>query len=658
MKSVNDSKIFVVSLAIVLIVYGLAISGLLAGAAPGHPFADDLIIYYTMDSADSVGGYQLNMAVGPASVGPAGNGKEYFLSSDGIDYATGLIGDALCIGNDGTSLDPDDPNSWETRDPEMGDFIDIEPTAEQMLAPFEDVTVSVWFNQIKKTDPLNHVGKWCDPVQAYTFVMGTHYCYLGQIRVYQNAEDPNLPDVLTVAVGQRGTPWAKCALSGCQRYETDPIPIDVCVWHHVAYSFSEADPATGTVKCCIYFDGIEIADANVTAFTDIRLGAHGDALTLLRGATVGAYHEPHAMEGHFFLIPDGMLIDEFSIIKGVLSAEQINEIYTSIAPQPPVADAGENIQIPSADQSYTVIQGTGSDPDEDPLQYCWLEGEQILLDWTDVGPNGEAYLDLATLPYLAIGNHTLTLVVSDGKLTSPFCEPISDEMILTIQNSPPDVQPAPSTQTVEYFVDDIVVIADVADFDGDTLSYEWLKDGVVLDANSVATVQGGDVVPIPDLSILAGDARFPLGVHQIELEVTDGINDPVSVSVSVEVIDTTAPSLSPIPSLTILWPPNHELQPVTIAANAFDKGGGVIHLDVTVQCSEPPDADGDGNTIPDYYIDSVDNETGLIELQLRAERSGKGDGRTYTISITATDESGNQSVAVVEIFAPHDRRKK
>ncbi len=643
-----------------LVLMGLAISGLLAGAAHGHPFADDLIIYYTMDSADSVDGYQLNSAVGSASIGPAGNGKEYFLSSDGIDYAPGLIGDALCIGNDGTGLDPDDPNNWETRAPEAGDFIDIEPEAETLLAPFEDVTVSVWFKQIKKTNPLNHVGLWSWPIYAEprTFVMGTHFMYQGQIRVSQNAEDPSLPDVLTVFVGVTERPWLECVLSGGQHYETDPIPIDVCEWHHVAYSFSEADPAVGTVKCYIYFDGIEIADPIITAFTDIR--AHGDTLTSLRGATVGAYHEIRGMEGHFFQIPDGMLIDEFAIIKGVLSAEQINEIYTSIVPQPPVADAGENIQIPSADQAYTVIQGTGSDPDEDPLQYCWLEGEQLLLDWTDVGPNGEAYLDFATLPYLAIGNHTLTLEVSDGKLTSPFCEPvsISDEMILTIQNSPPEVQPAPSTQTVECFVDDIVVIADGSDFDGDTLSYKWLKDGVVLDSGNVVTVQGGDAVPIPDLSISAGDARFALGVHQIELEVTDGINDPVSASVSVEVIDTTAPSLSPIPSLTILWPPNHNLQPVTIAANAFDKGGGVIHLDVTVQCSEPPDADGDGNTIPDYYIDSVDNETGLIELQLRAERSGKGDSRTYTISVTATDESKNQSVAVVEIFAPHDRRKK
>ncbi len=74
--------------------------------------------------------------------------------------------------------------------------------------------------------------------------------------------------------------------------------------------------------------------------------------------------------------------------------------------------------------------------------------------------------------------------------------------------------------------------------------------------------------------------------------------------------------------------------------------------------SEPPDATGDGQTVPDYYIDSVNDETGLIELRLRSERSGSGPGRAYTIVITATDESGNDSVAQVVITAAHDKRKK
>jgi parallel beta-helix repeat protein len=346
---------------------------------------------------------------------------------------------------------------------------------------------------------------------------------------------------------------------------------------------------------------------------------------------------------------DGFVDTQYSFEGGV---DNLPLAIPYVSNQSPVANAGDNLQVLSANQPYTVIQGTAMDSDGDPLQYRWLEANDILLGWNDVGMNGEAYLDLGTLPYLAIGNHTLTLEVTDGQLTA------LDEMILTMENSPPEAQPAPAYQVVEIGIDPIGVVADVLDFDGDTLSYQWLKDGEVLASGTVETVQGGEVVQLPDLNIPAGDTRFPLGVHTIELKVSDGVNDPLSAYASVEVSDTTAPSLSPVPSVTILWPPNHKLQPVTIYANAFDNGGGIIHLDVTVISSEPPDDAGDGSTIPDYYIDSIDDETGIIELRLRSERSGKGDGRTYTITITATDESGNQSTATVEVLAPHDRRKK
>jgi hypothetical protein len=121
------------------------------------------------------------------------------------------------------------------------------------------------------------------------------------------------------------------------------------------------------------------------------------------------------------------------------------------------------------------------------------------------------------------------------------------------------------------------------------------------------------------------------------------------------VIDRIPPSLDPVPSVTTLWPPNHKLHPVTIQANAFDNISNIVHLDVEVYSSEPANTQGDGNTMTDYYIDSINDETGLIELWLRAERSGKRNGRTYTIVITATDESDNSSVAEVYVVVPHNR---
>jgi integrase-like protein len=55
--------------------------------------------------------------------------------------------------------------------------------------------------------------------------------------------------------------------------------------------------------------------------------------------------------------------------------------------------------------------------------------------------------------------------------------------------------------------------------------------------------------------------------------------------------------------------------------------------------------------IPDWCVVSVNDATGQIVLDLRAERDGNGDCRIYNITITATNESVSQSIATLEIQA-------
>ncbi|MHC4622807.1 MAG: hypothetical protein ACYS4W_02780, partial [Planctomycetota bacterium] len=92
----------------------------------------------------------------------------------------------------------------------------------------------------------------------------------------------------------------------------------------------------------------------------------------------------------------------------------------------PQVDTGGDIQICPQGQMLTVVKGTATDPEGDPLQYRWLERNAVVLDWTAVGANGEAYLDLATLPPLSLGGHVLTLDATDGQST------VSEKMILTV----------------------------------------------------------------------------------------------------------------------------------------------------------------------------------------------------------------------------------
>ena len=125
----------------------------------------------------------------------------------------------------------------------------------------------------------------------------------------------------------------------------------------------------------------------------------------------------------------------------------------------------------------------------------------------------------------------------------------------------------------------------------------------------------------------------------------------------ITVQDTAAPTISATVSPGIHLPPNHKMVDVVIQANATDNCGSVT-LSATVESSEPPDSDGDGNTIPDFTEPVIDQDTGVITLQLRSERKGQGTDRTYTITVTATNGSGNSSDAVVEVVDPHDKGKK
>lgn len=163
---------------------------------------------------------------------------------------------------------------------------------------------------------------------------------------------------------------------------------------------------------------------------------------------------------------------------------------------PPIANAGENLNVSSNVVTDTVIPGTATDPDEaDVLQYRWLEGDLVLLDWTPVDINGECPLELVGLG-LTIGAHTLVLEVTDGKATA------ADEMILTIGNSAPNA--APSGEGSYPIESSFPLTGQVSDFDGDLLTYAWKEGADVFCSGSVQTTLGGDPVSLPDTCIVAG----------------------------------------------------------------------------------------------------------------------------------------------------------
>jgi hypothetical protein len=132
----------------------------------------------------------------------------------------------------------------------------------------------------------------------------------------------------------------------------------------------------------------------------------------------------------------------------------------------------------------------------------------------------------------------------------------------------------------------------------------------------------------------------------------DRAGNSASFTVSGINIDKTPPTLAglPAPGCT-LWPPNHRLVQVA-TVTATDGLSGLVpgSLVLTATSNEPGNGGGDGDMAPDIVINGS-------TIQLRAERSGQGTGRLYTVTAAATDVAGNLGSATAACAVPHDQRR-
>ena len=98
----------------------------------------------------------------------------------------------------------------------------------------------------------------------------------------------------------------------------------------------------------------------------------------------------------------------------------------------------------------------------------------------------------------------------------------------------------------------------------------------------------------------------------------------------------------------LLWPPNHKWKPIDIAVTDPDGDPVTITIDSIFQ-DESVNGRADGNTVPDG------RGVGTSTARVRAERSGKGDGRVYHIYFTADDGQGGTCTGEVLVGVPHDQ---
>jgi hypothetical protein len=116
-----------------------------------------------------------------------------------------------------------------------------------------------------------------------------------------------------------------------------------------------------------------------------------------------------------------------------------------------------------------------------------------------------------------------------------------------------------------------------------------------------------------------------------------------------------------------LWPPNHKMIDESVTATD-GQSGEMVSVTVTPQVLDVAGGDGGPQHDPDYTPGDLTNSgkgSATVDFQVRAERSGKGEGRTYQIDWTATFDDGDKTCSSSDsgqspfvISVPHDMRDK
>jgi uncharacterized delta-60 repeat protein len=135
----------------------------------------------------------------------------------------------------------------------------------------------------------------------------------------------------------------------------------------------------------------------------------------------------------------------------------------------------------------------------------------------------------------------------------------------------------------------------------------------------------------------AGGKIFNKGITTVTYTLSNDATK--SCTFTVTVLDKQKPvidNLSASPST--LWPPDHSMKDILVNYSASDNCG-VNGVQLIVSSNEPIQTAEKDDQSPDWQI--LDSH----HVRLRAERLESGNGRTYTIKVTASDSSGNRTTA-------------
>jgi tripartite motif-containing protein 71 len=341
---------------------------------------------------------------------------------------------------------------------------------------------------------------------------------------------------------------------------------------------------------------------------------------------------------------DGLYELKLTVNDGNLSSEDTVQIMATVPNVPPNANAGEDFTIYLGQRA--ILDGSKSnDPDKGPelMSYTWSvvavpTGSQL----TNGAISGANAVSPSFTPDV-VGTYVLQLMVFDGR------DAAFDNVAVTAikPQIPPTTSAAlsPLPNGSGWNNSNVTVTLSATDASG-------------LGVKEISYTATG-AQPIPITTKAGSSASLTIwaeGRTSITFFATDKAGNIENGKTVVINLDKTAPTISCSASPSLLWPPNHKMVTITVKVNMSDSGSGAAGFKlVSVTSNEPDDGLGDGdlpNDIQGWVAGSPS-----VNGQLRAERSGKGTGRKYSLTYMADDAAGNHGTCVTTVIVPHDQGK-
>ncbi len=151
-------------------------------------------------------------------------------------------------------------------------------------------------------------------------------------------------------------------------------------------------------------------------------------------------------------------------------------------------------------------------------------------------------------------------------------------------------------------------------------------------------------------------SAFQAGANIVTCTATDAADNRSEKSFMVTVQDLEAPRIMVRADSIVLWPPNHEYRSISldsIVLAVLDNCESILPERVVLtQVSSDEKEDilqggGDGTTLNDIVIAGD-----CRMVQLRQERAGNRNGRTYTLHLSVTDAAGHSNATEFKIVVP------